>query len=76
MLTGIAPEVRAELTLWLVRPALYIVLIAGVLAIGVQQLYLKNPIFGAAPFNDYLGLLVWAFSGDVAGRTLSTLKGS
>jgi hypothetical protein len=73
-ISGIAPSVRAELALWLWRPALYVFLVAGVLAIGIQQLYLKNVAFGASPFNDYFGLLVWAFSGDTAGRTLSTLK--
>lgn len=66
--------VRAELTLWVVRPLIYVFLIVALLAIGVQQLYLKNPVFGSAPVSDYLGLLVWAMSSDVASRTLSNLK--
>src|ERR1039458_4835074 len=66
--------VRAEGTLWLVRPLLYWLLVVALCAIGLQQLYLKNATFGANPFNDYLGLIIWAMSADVASKTLSTLK--
>lgn len=52
----------------------YLVLIAFLAVIGMQQLYLKNAIFGADPFSDYFGLLIWAMSSDVASRTLSGLK--
>jgi hypothetical protein len=73
-LTGVSGAVRAELTLWLVRPLFYVLLIIGLLVIGLQQLYLKNATFGTDPFSDYFGILVWAMSSDVASRTLASLK--
>jgi hypothetical protein len=73
-LSGSSKAVRAELTLWIVRPLLYLILIVALCALGLQQLYLKNPTFGADIFGDYFGLLVWALSSDVASRTLSGLK--
>lgn len=73
-LTGSSKALRAELTLWIVRPLLYLILIIALCALGLQQLYLKNPTFGADIFSDYFGLLMWALSSDVASRTLSSLK--
>jgi hypothetical protein len=35
----------------------------------------KGSTFGADPFSDYLGLLVWGLSADVASRSLSNLTG-
>lgn len=35
----------------------------------------KGSTFGADPFSDYLGLLVWGLSADVASRSLSNLAG-
>jgi hypothetical protein len=72
--TGFSAEFRAGISLWLLRPIAYLVLIAFLAVIGMQQLYLKNAIFGADPFSDYFGLLIWAMSSDVASRTLSSLK--
>ncbi len=31
------------------------------LVLGLQILYASNPDFGALPFEDYLGLILWAF---------------
>jgi hypothetical protein len=73
-LTGISGPLRAETTLWIIRPLVYILLIVALLIVGLQQLYLKNAIFGVDPLSDYFGLLVWAMSSDVASRTLSSLK--
>lgn len=74
-LTGVTAAARAELSLWVARPLLYCLLLLGVLIVGIQQLYLKNPVFGSNPISDHFGLMVWAMSADVASRTISTLKG-
>jgi hypothetical protein len=72
--TGIYGGLRAEVTLWVLRPTTYLLLIGALLVLGMQQLYLKNVTFGSDPFSDYFGLLVWAMSSDVASRTLASLK--
>lgn len=74
-LTGVSQELIAEATLWLARPILYVVLILALLLVGLEQLYSKNPIFGANPLMDYAGLVFWAMSSDVASRTLSNIRG-
>jgi len=71
---SVALPLRAELTLWLARPALYILLIFMLCSLGMQQLYVKNATFGANPLSDYFGLIMWAISSDVASRSLSNLK--
>ena len=74
-LTGIdSGRFRAELTLMFIRPVLYLLLIVGLTALGLQQFYFKNPTFGADPFSDYLGVFLWAISSDVSSRTLASLK--
>lgn len=77
MLSGLSDQVRAETTFWFVRPLLYFVLIVGLTIVGLNSLYIeKGESFGARPMDDYLGLLLWGLSADVAGRGLSTLKGT
>ena len=73
-LTGYDESARAEVTLWFLRPLLWFLLLVGLLVVGLQQLYLKDPSFGSAAFSDYFGLFVWATSADVASRTISTLR--
>lgn len=73
-LSGYDESARAEVTLWFLRPLLWLLLLAGLLVVGLQQLYLKDPSFGSAAFSDYFGLFVWATSADVASRTISTLR--
>ena len=75
-LTGHEDAARAAVTLWFLRPLLYLVLILLLSFVGLMQLYFKNPIFGADFINDYFGLFVWASGSDVASRTLSNFKGS
>jgi hypothetical protein len=72
--TGIYEILRAEVTLWVLRPTIYLLLIGALMILGMQQLYMKNATFGSDPFSDYFGLLVWAMSSDVASRTLASLK--
>jgi hypothetical protein len=77
MLSGLSDELRAEATLWIVRPLLYFVLLFGLVAVGLDTFYVsKGLTFGATPFSEYLGLILWGFSADVAGRTLSNLQGT
>lgn len=74
VLTGLSDEFRTEATLFLARPILWFALLIGLLALGLKTLYVDNPIFGANPFIDYLGLLFWGLSSDIASRTLSGLE--
>jgi len=75
-LSGLSDLVRAEATYWFVRPLLYTVLLAGLTIVGLNTLYIeKGETFGARPLPDYLGLLLWGLSADVASRSLSGLQG-
>jgi len=68
--------VRAEATYWFVRPLLYGVLLIGLTIVGLNTLYIeKGETLGARPSSDYLGLLLWGLSADVASRSLSGLQG-
>jgi hypothetical protein len=73
-LTGISGGFRAELTLWVLRPLLFCLLLAALLVVGMKQLYVNNAIFGADWVSDYFGLFIWATGSDQASRTLSSLK--
>lgn len=73
-LSGLSNRFRNEATLFLVRPILWLALLLGLLALGLKTLYVDNPIFGSSPFTDFLGLVFWGLSTDVASRTLSGLK--
>ena len=72
-LIGYDETVPENITFWFLRPLLWVLLIVGLLVVGLQQLYLKDPAFGSMAFNDYFGLFVWGTSADVASRTLSNL---
>ena len=76
-LSGVSERVRAEATFWVVRPLLSLILLVGLSAVGMGSLYVENgTTFGARPFSDYLGLILWGLSADVASRSLSSLQGS
>jgi hypothetical protein len=75
-LSGVSSAVRAEATLWVVRPLLSLALLFGLSVVGIRALYVeKGATFGADPFADYLGLVLWGLSADVASRSLSNLPG-
>ena len=75
-LSGLTEQVRPESTFWFVRPLLYFTLLAGLSMVGINTLYVeKGDTFGARPLSDYLGLLLWGLSADVASRSLSSLQG-
>ncbi len=76
-LTGLSDEIRAEATLWLVRPLLYLFLLVMLALVGLNTFYIVGgTTFGAAPLADYLSVLLWGLSADVASRTLSNLQGT
>lgn len=75
-LSGVSAQVRSEATFWVVRPLLSLILLVGLSAVGMGSLYVENgTTFGARPFADYLGLILWGLSADVASRSLSSLQG-
>jgi hypothetical protein len=74
-LAGLSNEVRAEATLWVVRPLFAIGLLVGLALMGLNELYIeKGDTLGAKPFTDYWGLILWGLSADVASRSLGSLK--
>lgn len=76
-LSGVSDRVRTEATFWVVRPLLSLILLIGLSAAGINSIYVENgTTFGARPFADYLGLILWGLSADVASRSLSNLPGS
>jgi hypothetical protein len=58
------------------RFLLYVVTVVGLVAVGMLTLYIQGgTAFGANPFGDYLGVLLWGIGADVAGRSLANLTG-
>jgi hypothetical protein len=74
-LSGVSDQIRAEATFWIVRPILAITLLIGLSFVGMGSLYVEKPTFGANPFADYLGLIIWGMSADFASRKLVDPKG-
>lgn len=75
-IAGVSNELRAEATFWVVRPLLSLTLLVGLSLVGIRALYVEKGItFGANPFSDYLELILWGLSADVASRSLSNLTG-
>jgi len=73
-LTSRSDAIRAEATLWLARPLLYLFLLTVMVVVGLNAFYVeKGATFGAHPIGDYLSLLLWGLSADIAGRTLSNI---
>ncbi|NET37404.1 MAG: hypothetical protein F6K19_36160 [Cyanothece sp. SIO1E1] len=76
VLSGIPDDIRAEATLWVAKPVLYLALLVALSAVGLNSLYIQNgKTFGANPFTDYFGLILWGLSADIASRSLSNLGG-
>lgn len=74
LISGLSNEFRSEATLFLVRPLIWLALLLGLIALGLKTLYVDNPIFGASGFADFLAVVFWGLSTDVASRTLSGLR--
>ncbi|BCL38759.1 hypothetical protein [Nostoc sp. MS1] len=74
-LSGVSDDIRIGATFWLIRPFLSLTLLVGLSLVGIGSLYVDNGLtFGAKPFSDYLGLILWGISADVASRNLSSLQ--
>ncbi|NYT02416.1 MAG: hypothetical protein GKC10_06650 [Methanosarcinales archaeon] len=58
------------------QPLMYLALLIGLLFLGINEIYVKNPVFGTDPFPDYLAAFTWGLGSEVLSRTLSNLKGS
>ncbi|MEJ1930981.1 hypothetical protein WDZ92_12035 [Nostoc sp. NIES-2111] len=75
LLSGVSDDIRIGATFWLIRPFLSLTLLVGLSLVGIGSLYVDNGLtFGAKPFSDYLGLILWGISADVASRNLSSLQ--
>jgi hypothetical protein len=75
-IAGVSNELRAEATLWIGRPLLSLALLFGLSLVGIRSLYVeKGTTFGSDPFSDYLGLILWGLSADVASRSVTNLPG-
>ncbi|MBD2344961.1 hypothetical protein [Anabaena subtropica] len=75
LLSGVSDDIRIGATFWLIRPFLSLTLLIGLSLVGIGSLYVDNGLtFGARPFSDYLGLILWGISADVASRNLSSLQ--
>lgn len=69
-------EFRTEATYWFARPLFSLTLLVGFSVVGIRALYVeKGATFGADPFSDYWGLVLWGLSSDIASRSLSNLPG-
>ncbi|MEG4574207.1 hypothetical protein QUA56_16150 [Microcoleus sp. N3A4] len=69
-------EFRTEATYWFARPLFSLALLIGFSVVGIRALYVeKGATFGADPFSDYWGLVLWGLSADIASRSLSNLTG-
>ncbi len=67
-------EFRTEATYWFARPLFSLALLLGLSIVGIRTLYVeKGTTFGADPFSDYWGLVLWGLSADIASRRLSNL---
>jgi hypothetical protein len=73
--SGVSDQMRADATFWIVRPLFSTFLLIGLSFVGMGSLYVEKPIFGANPFADYLGLIIWGMSADVASRKLVDITG-
>ena len=76
VLTGLSLNIRAAggIMLWL-RGLLYICLIIILIFVGMDKFYIsEGAYFGAKPFNDYFGIIIWGLSADIASRTLENLQ--
>jgi hypothetical protein len=62
--------------LWIGRALLGIALLVFLVFVGLETLYVKEgATFGAGGASDYVALMLWGLSADVASRTLTTLRG-
>jgi hypothetical protein len=66
------PRIRSLLIYYPGVIAFYVTVMGVMLFVGLTILYLKNPTFGVN-YTDYLSLIFWGLSSDVATRNLQNL---
>ena len=71
--SGVVDDLEPETARWVLQPLLWLVLVLGLVALGLKSLYIDNPTFGANA-ADYVSLIFWGMSSDVASRALGSLK--
>jgi hypothetical protein len=72
-LTG-SSVAQARISYWLFRPLMFLVLLVLLVLLGMQSLYVNaGASFGVNGVYDYVGLLLWGMSADIAQRTLQNL---
>jgi hypothetical protein len=64
---------RADFIRFIMRPLLWLGLVAALLYIGMYLFWVKNPSFGAQPLADNISLILWGLSANVASAKLSSL---
>jgi hypothetical protein len=72
-LSGITPEFDAPLWLGIGRTLGYLALLLWITFLGLQQKYIGQATFGANALPDYMGVITWAMSADIVGRTIGSI---
>lgn len=74
-IVGFSPlEAKVEFTRRIARPLIYVVLVIMLAYLGFRTLYMSSDTFGVGRISDYIGLVMWAISADVASKTLSSIR--
>ncbi|MEW5853111.1 MAG: hypothetical protein AB2A00_30285 [Myxococcota bacterium] len=75
-LSGVMPELsRHDAAYHLARPMLYLLLLMGLVAVGMQAFYVGAGVtFGVQPLADYVGIMLWGLTADVTSRSVSSLR--
>jgi len=74
LLSGVRRNYLASGSTWALRVFLALALILGLTAVGFHTLYAKEAsTFGAGGLGDYITLVAWGLSADIASRTIATI---
>lgn len=65
---------QPEIRYWLVRPLLWLTLLAALALLGLEALYVDEATFGAGGVFDFLGLFIWGLTSDIARQGLLSLQ--
>jgi hypothetical protein len=72
--SGIRRDFAGTRGIWLWQAILAVLLVVGLTAVGFHTLYAKDSTtFGAGGLGDYITLVAWGLSADVASRTIATI---
>ncbi|MEL6047992.1 MAG: hypothetical protein GKC09_06050 [Methanosarcinales archaeon] len=69
-------QFQAETALWILPPLLYLILLLLSLAMGFRSEYIEKGLtFGTNPFGDYMSLILWGITTDIAVSGINGLIG-